>query len=127
MIHSVNVWTFQTKSCILSLDRGVAQLGSALGSGLVVRETQVKRDNPNGFINSRGYPSLFYHVITVNLVKNKGYLPASVDQVLTRKEVMAPLVLGQTCHGINETVTKQICLLLSFIFRFIITLVYLIN
>ena len=33
MIHSVNVWTFQTKSCILSLGRGVAQLGSALGSG----------------------------------------------------------------------------------------------
>jgi hypothetical protein len=72
------------------LSRGVAQLGSAFGSGLVVRETQVKRDNPNGSINSRSYPSLFFYVITVNLVKNKGYLPAAVDHVLARKKAMTP-------------------------------------
>ena len=35
---SVNVWTFQLKSCILCLGRGVAQLGSALGSGPRGRE-----------------------------------------------------------------------------------------
>ena len=66
--------------------RGVAQLGSALGSGLIFRRSQVKRENSKGFLNSRGFPSFIFQRNPVNQVENRGYLQVDVDHVLTKKD-----------------------------------------
>jgi hypothetical protein len=78
-------WTFDKKSFNLeSFSRGVAQPGSALGSGLIFRKSQVKRENSKGFLNSRGFPSFIFQRNTVNQVKNRGYLQVNLDHLLTK-------------------------------------------